>query len=177
MLELKNRIEKLGYSLEDFHEELIDGYKVLEKAGIEIPDNVLSPKIEIGFFGMYCDFIVEGNEDFLQLLPHLTSGMTFIACDLVTKALKNKNYKLVEKYKQIFQDSSLSTRKRTSLARLAEMGVEYNQFVSDSFSEDDVRNHLQEEKKKSPDYGVYYFHPDYPNKENKILVVNEKTLN
>lgn len=137
---IQNRIEKLGFKIEDFDIELLDGYKTLLAAKIDIPDNLLDPEISTGFFGMYCEFIADDETSELKAtIPYLRSGMSFLHCKQISKAIKN-NHGLLKAYDTIFSDKNMSKHKKYSLAVIAELGGVYEPLLSDSITDDQAKN-------------------------------------
>lgn len=135
MQNIEQKIIAYGYQLSDFAEELLDGYQCLLNANIIIPENVLNPQIELGFFGVYAEFIAAGNKELEITLPYLQPGMSFRHCKLVSNALITENNTLLGEYVKIFTNEKLSKDQKIALAELAEAGERYEHLLSTSGEE------------------------------------------
>lgn len=136
---MQPRIESLGFQLKMFDEALFDGYEILDKAGVEIPDNFIHPGIDTGFFGVYCEFIAKGNTELTATMPYLRPGMTFMHCKQITKALNSGNQNLLAEYDKIFSNTKLTSSKKISMAELAEMGAPYEHLYDEYFSDQQAK--------------------------------------
>jgi hypothetical protein len=137
---MRSRIESLGFKVEMFANELFDGYKDLDDAGIQITDNLIHPGISTGFFGIYCQFIVNDPDTKLQpSLPYLRAGMTFLHCKKITDALEDNNYDLLSKYDEIFSNMKISSSKKNSMAELAKMNAPYQHLLNDAITDNEAK--------------------------------------
>ena len=70
MQNIEQEILAKNYQLSDFAEELLEGYQCLVNADVVIPENVFNPNIELGFFGVYAEFIASGDNELKQTLDY-----------------------------------------------------------------------------------------------------------
>lgn len=138
---IQQRIADLGYKIEDFDTELLDGYKSLELAKIEIPDSLINPKMKTGFFGVYCDFIADDeNSELKATIPFLRSGMSLMHCKQITNALNKNDHELLKTYDAIFSNETISSIRKYNLALLAEQGEDFEHFLhDDSITDDEIK--------------------------------------
>jgi hypothetical protein len=128
MQNVEQLIEAKGYQISEFDDELLEGYQCLINANIVIPENIINPKIELGFFGVYAEFIADGSKDLEITLPYLNPGMTLMHCKLITEALNKNDDSLLKQYQKIFSDKELSKMQKLHFAELASWGEEYESF-------------------------------------------------
>lgn len=129
MQNIEQEILAKNYQLSDFAEELLEGYQCLVNADVVIPENVFNPNIELGFFGVYAEFIASGDNELKQTLDYLQPGMSFRHCKLITNALEANDAALLEHYKTIFTNVVLNREQKIWLAELALHGEEYEHLL------------------------------------------------
>jgi len=136
---VKTIIENKGYSIDMFDDELLEGYQVLIKADIEIPNNLINPEINTGFFGIYSQLISEGSQDLKLTLPYLRPGMTFTHCKEVERTLEKENNNNLlsefETHDKLFSNPTITKKQKGIIASILARGGNFHHLLEKSDDE------------------------------------------